>query len=155
MEAWCSETPRLSDISSQFVICEEILIYSPSFCSYCPFPITCGTLPSAKVLVYFQLLPLSMATLPIGCLGSLLHLERWKARASPSRKKPQMTVEFLQTLVRALCGPKISFSAGVCQLWQKSSFLTLILPHPHKFLWETMEEKGFLRILKCQNWKGP
>lgn len=154
MEAWCSETPQLSNISSQFVTRQETLIYSLPLCSYHPFSTTRGVLHSGKVLVYLQLLPLSMATLPIGCLGSL-HLERWKARALPSRNKPQGLLSSSRPLSEPFVVQSIPFSAGVCQLWQKSSFLTLILPHPHKFPWEIMQEKHFLRILKCQNWRGP
>lgn len=49
---------------------------SSSFSSGRPFPMTCGGLCSAEVLVHFQLLALSKVTLLIGRLGIRLHLER-------------------------------------------------------------------------------
>lgn len=100
---------------NNYTACQEIFMFSFS-CSCRSFPTTCGALSSAEVLVHFQLLALSLATLLIGCLGSLLHLERWKARISPSRNKPQRLLSSSRPLLGSFVAQSIPFSAGVCQL---------------------------------------
>lgn len=89
---------------------------SSSFCLCLPICMTCWALSSAEALVHFQLLALSKATLLIGCLGALLHLERWKARVSPSRNKPQGLLSCSRPLSGPFVAQSIPFSTGVCHL---------------------------------------